>query len=70
MTTHVCTCPRRPDCVEHKAQEWGGGEPDVCATHEHLEPMVDWHGVASELAPPTLAEWEAVVQRHTRQAIR
>jgi hypothetical protein len=35
------------------------------ATERPLD--VDWHAVASELAPPTLAEWEAVVARHARR---
>ena len=34
---HVCTCPNDPMCFGHAAQEWGGGEPDVCEPHDHLE---------------------------------
>lgn len=64
-----CACERWPDCEPHGAKEFGGGEPDICLQHPHKGPVVDWHAVASELAPETLAEWEAVVARHTRQGI-
>lgn len=30
--------------------------------------LVVWHGVASDLAPDTLEEWEAIVAKHTRLA--
>jgi hypothetical protein len=37
------------------------------ATPADPEPgLVDWHGVASDLAPNTLTEWEAVVAKHTK----
>jgi hypothetical protein len=38
MTRHDCHCPNRPFCLTHKAQEWGGDEPDVCARHGHERP--------------------------------
>ena len=63
-----CHCDQWPSCVPHGASEFGGGEPDACERHDHTGPTVDWHAVASELAPSTLAEWEAIVQRHTSLA--
>lgn len=33
---HRCECPKRPRCVDHIAEEWGGGWPDECASHAHI----------------------------------
>jgi hypothetical protein len=33
---HICVCTDQPRCIEHRAIEWGGGEPDTCAPHLHM----------------------------------
>lgn len=43
---HECVCPQRPACQPHRAIEWGGGEPDVCAGHVH---GVGLHRAASDV---------------------
>ena len=32
---HKCECPEHPSCDQHRAYEWGGGEPDKCQPHGH-----------------------------------
>lgn len=35
-STHKgCICPQQPECLPHRVQEFGGGEPDVCEPHLH-----------------------------------
>ena len=32
---HRCECRLFPRCDNHRAYEWGGGEPDKCEVHGH-----------------------------------
>lgn len=50
ITRHVCQCPQQPACVLHRAAEWGAGEPDRCADHDHHPQLTPTEALATALA--------------------
>jgi hypothetical protein len=56
-----CPCDRQPACFGHEPIEWGGGEPDICAPHDHLE------GAELEAALQIAAVLDQMPDDHSRE---